>query len=375
MDLNDREKVKRFRNGYDAMRMLSHPSIVKVHDYSECPAGFTMDFIDGSNLRELAVGTFLEQSAIFSILVEIAEAINHAHRHSVIHRDIKPENIVCRLTDSGEYRPFLTDFDLAWFSTQTQKVTKTAMGVIYYAAPEQYIAYDPKVVRSKSPTLDVFSFGQLTYFCLTNRDPDPLRIEDNCKTLSQKLSAGCSASVISKIIRLYRGCTAFEASERIQSFADVLADVAEILHDLKHSDVNARIGTEEYSAELVFQMNHGTTQDFDSKSFSSASGNWQVTLQWKEQTRRRASAMVLGLHVQPTRRVALENISNEKMRRVYNQRVDQVLSPFGDRALRHPGKRGEFEFFVDWTPQSMTRKNVLDLRRVLQEIFGSLDAL
>ncbi|MGW2684622.1 protein kinase domain-containing protein [Streptomyces sp. NPDC001414] len=374
-ELTDREKIKRFRNGYEAMRMLSHPAIIKVHDYSECPAGFTMDYIDGSNLRELSVGTFMEQASIFSILAETAEAINHAHQHNVIHRDIKPENIVCRLGENGDYRPFLTDFDLAWFSTQTQKVTKTAMGVIYYAAPEQYIAYDPKMVRSKNPTLDVFSFGQLAYFCLTNRDPDPLRIEDNCNALRQKLAHSCSVSAISKIIELYRGCTRFDAAERIQTFAEVLAMVVDIRHELTHSDVDAQIGLTEYTNELIFQMNRGLSQSVDGHTFVSASGNWQVTFEWREQQRKRNLIAVLNLHVQPTRRVALQNISNDKMRRVLNQRIDNCLNVYGNRAQRHPGQKGEFEFYIDWNPDAMTRTSVLELCRMLQDVFSSLDSI
>jgi serine/threonine protein kinase len=373
-ELHDREKIKRFRNGYAAMRMLDHPAIVKVHDYSECPAGFTMDYVDGSNLRELAVGTFLDPSTILTMLVETAEAINHAHQNDVIHRDIKPENIICRMDESGVYQPFLTDFDLAWFSTQTQKATKTAMGVIYYAAPEQYIAFDPKAVRSKNATLDVFSYGQLLYFCLINRDPDPLRIDDNCGALSRELLNTCSVSAIEKIVRLYRECTAFDPQRRISSFAEILARLMDIIQELSHSDTQALISTSEYSNELMFQMTHTLPSSGSSDTFVSASGNWQVTFVWKEAIRRRGATPVLSLHVQPTRRVSLEGISNERMRKVLNRKVDQAVAGYGNRVQRHPGQRGEFEFFLDWIPVSLSRQDVLGLRRALQDIFGSLDA-
>ncbi|WP_328915028.1 MULTISPECIES: hypothetical protein [unclassified Streptomyces] len=249
------------------------------------------------------------------------------------------------------------------------------MGVIYYAAPEQYIAYDPKMVRSKNPTLDIFSFGQLAYFCLTNRDPDPLRIEDNCNVLSQKLANSCAVSAISKIIDLYRECTRFDAAERIQTFAEVLARVVDIRQELTHSDVNAHIELDEYANELIFQMNRGVSQSVDGHTFVSASGNWQVTFDWREQQRKRNSLMVLNLHVQPTRRVALQNISNDKMRRVLNQRIDNCLNVYGNRAQRHPGQKGEFEFYVDWHPEAMTRTSVLELCRMLQDVFSSLDSI
>jgi len=113
----DVAKVKRFTNGYEAMTLLNHPNIVKVHRFSTCPVGFTMDFIEGSNLRDLNPLLSLDGTGKMNLLIDIAEEVKHAHNHDVIHRDIKPENIVCLLNQDARQVPYLTDFDLAWFST------------------------------------------------------------------------------------------------------------------------------------------------------------------------------------------------------------------------------------------------------------------
>lgn len=371
-ELTDREKVKRFRNGYDAMRMLDHPAIVNVHDYSDSPPGFVMDYIEGSNLRELAIGTFLEPADVLAILLQSAEAIEDAHAAEVIHRDIKPENIVCRLQEDGTYKPFLTDFDLAWFSTQTQKATKTAMGVVYYAAPEQYFAFNPKAARERTPALDIYSFGQLIYFCFANNDPDPVNIDANSNNLRVELLKTCPASVASSIIDLYRACTRFVPADRIQSFREVIATLQRALQSLTHTDNDGKISKEEYIREVAFQVGSILFKE-DVPSFSNASGLWEVFPSWKTQTHTRTGVKeYLWLHCKPTDRVALENISNERMRIILNRKIDAALSPYGNQAKRQSGKRGEFEFFMEWHPSKMTRSDCLKLCEALRSVFGNL---
>ena len=117
-DIYDEEKIRRFRRGYDAMKQMDHPHIVKVHNFVECPLGFYMDFVDGPNLRSFT-GTVDDPRALVLILLAIGETLKHAHQRSVVHRDVKPENILMAY-NAGQWRPFLTDFDLAWYSTATQ---------------------------------------------------------------------------------------------------------------------------------------------------------------------------------------------------------------------------------------------------------------
>lgn len=373
-DLGDREKVKRFRNGYAAMRQLSHPRIVKVYEYSDCPPGFTMDFIDGSNLRELNPASFMDPSDIFAVLLICAEAIEDAHNHEVIHRDIKPENIICRLDANGVYQPYLTDFDLAWFTTNTQ-ATKTAMGVVYYAAPEQLIAFDPKAVRSRNPTLDVFSFGQLMYYCIVGQNPDPMRIAENCDRLSRKLVQSCSTEVSNAIVELYRRCTMFKPEERIQAFADVRSLVGEIKYSLTHSDLRAPISRNEYLREVSYLITKSLPNVEAPDTLTTLSGQWRINFEWRSDSRRRGVVQLLRMHIEPTERVALQNRPNEKMRNDLNQRVDKTLVRKGvsDRAKRHPGNRGAFTFYLEWEMSRVDRQDARLLCDVLQSVLGSLN--
>jgi serine/threonine protein kinase/uncharacterized caspase-like protein len=370
-ELSDREKVKRFKNGYDAMRMLNDPRIVNVHDYSDCPPGFVMDYIDGENLRELAIGTFMEPAEIIQILLASAEAIEHAHLNEVIHRDIKPENIICKYGKDGVYRPYLTDFDLAWFSTQTQKATKTAMGVVYYAAPEQYVAFNPKAARSRTATLDVYSFGQLLYFCFTNSDPEPLDIERNCQTLNRKLKDSCSVTAARSLISLYRNCVQFSPGDRIQNFTFIISTLGMIIQELSHTD-DQEIDLAAYLDELHFRVTT-IVPEAPVTSFSNMANTWEMSPEWREHTHtRKGIGGFLVIHFKPLSRVSLENVSNERMRDLLNRRVDDALTSYGNRAQRRPGQKGEFEFFLEWKPKSLTRADALELSEALKKVLGNL---
>ena len=76
------------------MRSLDHPRIVRVFEYTEAPLGFYMDYIEGSNLKNLNPAASLPQDECVGLLAQVAEAVHHADSRKVVHRDIKPENIV-----------------------------------------------------------------------------------------------------------------------------------------------------------------------------------------------------------------------------------------------------------------------------------------
>ena len=110
-ELEDVEKRRRFERGYRAMKQLSHSNIVKVYEFSNCPLGFTMDFIDGPNLRDFAYPG-IDPLKVISMLGTISRSVYHAHSRGVVHRDIKPENIIVKW-DGNNIEPYLTDFDLS----------------------------------------------------------------------------------------------------------------------------------------------------------------------------------------------------------------------------------------------------------------------
>jgi len=93
-------------------RRLTHPGIVAVYEYGqsdEC-VFIAMEYVEGSDLREyFARKTVFEEADIVSIMVQLLDALGHAHERRVWHRDIKPANLI--ITNDGRLK--VADFGVA----------------------------------------------------------------------------------------------------------------------------------------------------------------------------------------------------------------------------------------------------------------------
>ncbi len=104
-------QLKRFEREAQAVAMLQHPAVVPVYEYGEVDGQpyFTMEFVEGSDLRTFALENRLSRQEICRLVVRVCDAIQYAHEHGVIHRDLKPGNI---LVDALK-RPRILDFGLS----------------------------------------------------------------------------------------------------------------------------------------------------------------------------------------------------------------------------------------------------------------------
>ena len=156
--------LARFKNEARAAGRLSHPGIVAVYDYGESGsiAYIAMEFVQGNSLREyFNRGTrFAERDAI-SVMVQLLDALQHAHDQGVWHRDIKPANMI--IMTSGKVK--IADFGIARIDTSTLTQTGVVMGSPGYMAPEQYSG--GKVDRRA----DLFAAGVVMYQLLTGARP------------------------------------------------------------------------------------------------------------------------------------------------------------------------------------------------------------
>ena len=101
---------------------------------------------------------------VVELTAQVAEALDHAHRHGVIHRDVKPANILVR--DDGT--ALLTDFGLAReVGMPAMTLTGEFAGTPYYVSPEQALAKRSAVDHRT----DVFSLGVTLYESLTHCRP------------------------------------------------------------------------------------------------------------------------------------------------------------------------------------------------------------
>jgi WD40 repeat protein/tRNA A-37 threonylcarbamoyl transferase component Bud32 len=160
-------ELARFRSEARTLAGLHHPNIVAVHEVGEHDGQpyFSMDFVAGRTLEELARGHPLPQSRAAQYVRRIAEAIQYAHEHDVLHRDLKPSNVII----DGDDQPRVTDFGLAKRLEGDSDLTMTGqlLGSPNFMPPEQASAGRGEV----GPASDVYSLGALLYHLLTGRPP------------------------------------------------------------------------------------------------------------------------------------------------------------------------------------------------------------
>ena len=153
---------ERFKSEARAVSRLNHPHICALYDgENRTAATLVMELLDGETLaRRLAHGP-LPPDQVLRHSIEIAEALDHAHRHGLVHRDLKPANVM--LTRAGAK---LLDFGIAkWHAehlpgsresaaTVTQEHPLTGdgqvVGTVQYMAPEQL---DGRAVDARTRSL------------------------------------------------------------------------------------------------------------------------------------------------------------------------------------------------------------------------------
>ena len=157
--------LKRFEREAKALARLSHPNIMKVHDYGEHEGSpyLVMEYLPGGTLKK-KMGKPMPWEQAIQLILPIAEALDYAHSQNMIHRDVKPSNIL--LTQRGQ--PMLTDFGIAKILEveEGQTLTGTGMGVgtPEYMSPEQWKG-------KSSPRSDIYSLGVVLYELLAGRKP------------------------------------------------------------------------------------------------------------------------------------------------------------------------------------------------------------
>src|SRR5512134_2403543 len=124
--------LRRFRNEGIAVGALSHPAIVAVYDVGE--DFLVMEYVEGRTLQSiLRERGRLPPDEVQKLLAPVAEAVDFAHKRSIVHRDIKPANVMVQ-TDG---QPKLMDFGVAKVETSVMTATGQILGSPTYMAPEQ----------------------------------------------------------------------------------------------------------------------------------------------------------------------------------------------------------------------------------------------
>lgn len=144
-----------------AVAKLNHPNIVTVYDASELDGApfLAMELVVGEMLRERLDAPLAEK---LGWMVQVCQALEHAHAQGVLHRDLKPENLF--IGTDGRVR--LADFGLArYMNTRQLTQTGSLVGTPAYAAPEQ-LRGEPLDARA-----DLYALGVMLYELCAGRLP------------------------------------------------------------------------------------------------------------------------------------------------------------------------------------------------------------
>ena len=135
----DQDFIKRFNSEAQSAAALTHPNIVSIYDVGHEEENnlyyIVMELIKGKTLKEIINkdGSISWKWAV-NIAIQIASALEEAHKHGIIHRDIKPHNII--ITEDGTAK--VTDFGIAKaVSNSTITAFGTTIGSVHYFSPEQ----------------------------------------------------------------------------------------------------------------------------------------------------------------------------------------------------------------------------------------------
>jgi len=243
----DPDRRERFVREARAASAVSSPNIAAIYDIGEHDGAsyIVMEYIEGEPLAKKIAGNPLPVNDAIDTLMQVADALDEAHKQGIIHRDIKSDNIM--LTERGLVK--VIDFGLVKFdpkkdaNKQTEDLkdshptvplgNETAVGIVVgtvaYMSPEQALGKEVDV------RTDIFSLGVVGYEMLTGRLPfsgiSPTEMIDNIVHQEPAAISRFNYNVPQELERLIRKAIEKDAGFRYQSAREMYID----LHNLRRS--------------------------------------------------------------------------------------------------------------------------------------------
>src|SRR6266576_6890147 len=252
--LTDRAEMReRFELEARTIAGLNHPHICVLHDIGQQDSidYLVMEYLEGETLAQRLVKGSLPLEQVLQYAIEIADALDKAHRKGITHRDLKPGNIMLtktgtKLLDFGlaklkqEVAP--ANVQLSQLPTASDPLTAqgTIVGTLQYMAPEQL---EGKEVDART---DIFAFGAVVYEMATGK-----------RAFEGKSQASLIAAILERepppisslqpmtppsLDRVVRKCLAKEPEKRWQAASDVCDELKWISEGDSQAGLAAPLG-------------------------------------------------------------------------------------------------------------------------------------
>jgi eukaryotic-like serine/threonine-protein kinase len=173
-DISSEELRRRFAHESLFLGRLQHPGIAQVYEAgtAQTEAGevpfIAMELVDGVPLSAWVQKHEPDRRTRIKLMIQICDAVHHAHQRGLIHRDLKPANILMddhgrpRVLDFGVARPTGSDLEASLMTTHGELV-----GTVSHMSPEQ-LDGDPNDLDTRS---DIYALGVILYQLLADKPP------------------------------------------------------------------------------------------------------------------------------------------------------------------------------------------------------------
>ncbi|HKQ75324.1 MAG TPA: protein kinase [Blastocatellia bacterium] len=242
----DEDRLARFnREGrmLEELKSLKHPNIAEIYEQAEYDGApcLVLEYVPGDTLSERLRKGPLPIPVALQIGLQIAGALESAHRQRIVHRDLKPANI--KITPDGQVK--ILDFGLAkrfqtdlaneesdYLQTRSFSLTESGMliGTPAYMSPEQWNG------QQTDQRTDLWSFGCVLYEMLTGKAPfagktraETMKTVLDANPSWQQLPPGTPLVIQGLLLRCFQP----EANQRLQSAQDARKVITEAITDNK----------------------------------------------------------------------------------------------------------------------------------------------
>ena len=227
-DIDWPDYLERLYREAQAFARLAHPNIVTVYEAGEFEGVvyIAMEYLKGEDLATVLRRRELTFEAKIRILLQVLDALHHAHNEDVVHRDIKPSNVYRQLDGSIK----LVDFGLArMMRAETLTLSGAVMGTPHYASPEQLKG------EHIDKRTDVYSVGALAFEMFAGRRPFQTEYDSVATIVLKVISEPTPPMDVSlsrafpEIERIVDKAMSKQRDERYQTAAEMRDDFAAFL--------------------------------------------------------------------------------------------------------------------------------------------------